>query len=171
VRLNVSAPGTPYQPFAQGGFGTPDGKCEFKPQDLNYVPPVESRLGDEELRTRFPLEMVSSKNDNSMNSTFGNRDETDYETSRLWMHTADAATRSIADGDLVRVFNERGSVMLQAYVNGGVRPGVVRGPSVRWPKRSPNKMGINVLAQPKLTDIGGGPTFYSCLVQVERCGD
>jgi anaerobic selenocysteine-containing dehydrogenase len=171
VRLNVSLPGTPYQPFAQGGFGTADGKCEFKPDQLDYVPPVESRFGDEDLRARFPLEMVSSKNDNSMNSTFGNREETDHETSRLWINTEDAAPRLIADGDLVRVFNERGSVMLQAYVNGGVRQGVVRGPSVRWPKRSANKMGINVLASPKLTDIGGGATFYSCLVQVERCGD
>jgi len=171
VRLNVSAPGTPFQPFENGGFGTPDGKCEFKAADLEYVPPVESRLGDEGLRSRFPLEMVSSKNDNSMNSTFGNRADTDYETSRLWMHTEDAALRSIADGDLVRVFNDRGSVMLQAYVNGGVRPGVVRAPSVRWPKRSVNKAGINVLSSPKLTDIGGGGTFYSCLVQVERCGD
>ena len=23
----------------------------------------------------------------------------------------------------------------------------------------------------RLTDIGGGPTFYSCLVDVEKCGD
>jgi anaerobic selenocysteine-containing dehydrogenase len=171
VRLNVSAPGVPFQPFAAGGYGTSDGKCEFRPEQLAYTPPVESRLGDDGLRTRFPLEMVSSKNDNSMNSTFGHRDEADYETSRLWMHTEDAASRKIADGDLVRVFNDRASVMLQAYVNGGVRPGVVRAPSVRWPKRSPNKVGINALVSQRLTDIGGGPTFYSCLVQVERCGD
>ena len=59
VRLNV-APGTePYLPFAQGGFGTPSGKCEFGAEMLDYQPPVESRLGARELRMRFPLELIS----------------------------------------------------------------------------------------------------------------
>lgn len=168
VRLDL---GDPFLPFREGGFGTSDGKCEFRPETLHYAPPVESRHGDAGLRAKYPLEMVSSKNDNSMNSTFGHRDETDEETALLWMHTADAAPRQIADGDLVRVFNDRGSVMLQASVNGSVAEGVVRAPSVRWPKRSPNGTGINALTSPRLTDLGGSPTFFSCLVQVERCGD
>ncbi len=33
VRLNVSEPGQPFQPFADGGFGTPDGKCHFHAED------------------------------------------------------------------------------------------------------------------------------------------
>lgn len=171
VRLNVSEPGTPFQPFANGGFGTPDGKVRFQPEALNYTPPIESRHGDQALRTSFPLELVSSKNDNSMNSTFGNRDDTHEETSALWMHTDDAAPRGITHGDQVRVFNNRGSVLLKASVNGAVHKGVVRCPSVSWPKRNGNRHGINVLSSERLTDIGGGPTFYSCLVQVERCGD
>ena len=72
VRLNVSA-GTPFLPFAEGGFGTPSGKCEFGASCSDYTPPVESRLGDAELQKRYPLEMISSKNDDSMNSTFGIR--------------------------------------------------------------------------------------------------
>lgn len=171
VRLNVSAPEERFRPFAKGGFPTPDGKCEFRTGGLHYTPPVESRLGDEKLREAYPLEMVCSKNDNSMNSTFGHRAETDEDTSKLWMHTGDAAVRGIETGDQVRVFNARGSVLLKASVNGAVRPGVVRAPSVRWPKHSPNRAGINTLTSPRLTDIGGGPTFYSCLVQVEKCGD
>lgn len=171
VRLNVSAPGTPYLPFAEGGYGTSDGKCHFDTAHLAYQPPVESRLGDAALRARFPLELLSTKNDNSMNSTFGHRDAVHAETARLWMHTADAAARGITDGDSVRVFNERGTVLLQASVNGAVRPGVVRAPSVAWPRRMPNGQGINVLASQRLTDIGGGPTFWSCLVEVAKCGD
>lgn len=171
VRLNVSEAGAAFLPFAEGGFPTADGRCEFRPQELDYTPPVESRLGDPELRKRYPLELVSSKNDDSMNSTFGYRDDTDRQTATLWMHQSDAAARNISNGDAVRVFNDRGSVILQASVNGKVRPGVVRAPSLRWPKRSPNGAGINVLTADRLTDLGGGPVFYSCLVEVERCGD
>jgi hypothetical protein len=45
---------------------------------------------------------------------------------------------------------------------------VVCAPSVRWGKRSPGKRNVNALASERLTDAGGGPTFYSCLVQVEK---
>jgi anaerobic selenocysteine-containing dehydrogenase len=171
VRLNVAPPGEPFQPFARGGYGTPSGRCELRGEGLDYTPPVESRLGDGALRQRYPLEMVSSKNDNSMNSTFGHRDAVDEETSLVWIHDVDAQARGIRDGDAVRVFNGRGACIGKARVNGGVRQGVVRMPAVRWAKRSPNRQNANALISERLTDFGGGPCFYSCLVQVERCGD
>ena len=171
VRLNVSPEGQPFLPFAQGGFGTPSGKCEFGAEHLHYRPPLESRLGDEALRSKYPLELISSKNDDSMNSTFGNRPGVDQETSILHLHPVDADSRSIRAGDRVRVFNDRGSVLLQANIDGVVQPGVVRSPSTRWLKRSADRQNINALTSDRLTDLGGGPTFYSCLVQVERCGD
>jgi len=71
----------------------------------------------------------------------------------------------------VRVFNDRGSVLLHAEIDGVVRPGVARSPSTRWLKKSSDRRNINALTSDRLTDIGGGPTFYNCLVQVERCGD
>ena len=72
IRLNVAHESEPFLPFAKGGFGTASGKCEFGAESLEYVPPIESRLGaDAELKRNFPLEMICSKNDNSMNSTFG----------------------------------------------------------------------------------------------------
>jgi anaerobic selenocysteine-containing dehydrogenase len=171
VRLRVSEEGEPYLPFANGGFGTPSGKCELGAESLDYQPPVESRLGDGALRTRYPLELISSKNDDSMNSTFGFRGDVDAQTSVLAISGEDAAPRGIEDGDDVRVFNDRGSLRLRAKVNGGVRAGVVRAPSVRWSKRAGDGHNANVLTSDRLTDIGGGPVFYSCLVQVERCGD
>ncbi len=171
IRLNVSAPGTPFLPFAQGGFGTPSGKCEFDAAALAYTPPVESRLGDPALHVRYPLEMVSSKNDDSMNSTFGNRAHVDEATSLLHMHGEDASARGIQSGERVRVFNDRGSLLLRADVDGVVPPGVVRVPSVRWNKKAEDGANANALTSDRLTDMGGGPAFYSCLVQVERCGD
>ncbi len=168
VRLRLPEP---FQPFAEGGFGTPDGKCHFRADELHYQPPVESRHGDRELRRKYPLELISPKNDDSMNSTFGHRDAVDRQTAVLHLSAQDAAARGIRDADRVVVFNDRGSVVLAAQVDGRVQPGVVCAPSVRWGKRAPGRRGINALTSSRLTDKGGGPTFYSCLVEVERAGD
>ncbi|MCU1234011.1 MAG: molybdopterin oxidoreductase, partial [Candidatus Solibacter sp.] len=171
VRLNISAEGEPFLPFAEGNFGTPDGRCHFDAATLDYTPPVESRHGDAELNSKYPLELISPKNDDSMNSTFGHRDSVDRQTATVYLAAADAEARGIRDADPVRVFNGRGSCLLTAGVNGRVRPGVVAVPSVRWAKSSPNGSGINALTSERLTDFGGGATFYSCLVQVEKIGD
>lgn len=168
VRLNLPEP---FLPFAEGGFGTASGKLEFGAETLEFVPPVESRAGSAELRRRYPLEMVSSKNDDSMNSTFGHRDAVDRETAVVHIHRDDAAARGIHNGDRVRAFNDRGSIVLTAEVDGVVAPGVVRIPSSRWIRRAPDGRNANALTQDRLTDMGGGPTFYSCLIEVERCGD
>ena len=106
-----------------------------------------------------------------MNSTFGNRPQVDAATGLLHLHGADALARGIHTGDRVRVFNDRGSLMLRADVDGVVPPGIVRAPSVRWNKKAEDRANANALTSDRLTDIGGGPAFYSCLVEVERCGD
>lgn len=168
IRLKI---GDPFLPFANGGFGTPSGKCEFHAETLGYEPPVESRLGDASLSSRFPLEMISPKNDDSMNSTFGYRPDNDAQTATLKLHPADAGPRAIATGDAVRVFNDRGQCMLRAEVSGTIARGVVAVPSTRWPKLAADGNTVNMLTSQRLTDKGGGPTFYSCLVQVERMGD
>src|SRR5579883_2613728 len=171
VRLRVSPEGEPFLPFAAGGYATPSGKCEFGAETLEYRPPTESRFGSEELHSKFPLEMVSAKSHDSMNSTFGNTLSAQRETSVLQMNRADAVKRGIGTGDRVRVFNARGSCLLTAEVDGAVDPGVVSAPSVRWGKLAPQTGHVNMLTSDRLTDIGGGPTFYSCLVEVEKCGD
>jgi len=165
VRLRLPEP---FLPFANGGFGSADGKCHFRAETLDYQPPVESRHGDSDLRRQFPLEMITPKGDDGMNSTFGNRDDADRATATLHLAAADAVPRGIRDGEAVRVFNGRGSCLLVARVDDSVRSGVVSAPAVRWAKRSPGGRSSNVLVSERLTDMGGGPTFYSCLVQVEK---
>jgi anaerobic selenocysteine-containing dehydrogenase len=167
VRLRIPEP---FLPFAEG-LGTRDGKCHFHAETLDYTPPVESRHGSAKLRTQYPLELISPKNDDSMNSTFGHRDAVDLQTATLEMHPADAGRRGIANSDMVRAFNDRGSCVLKALVDGAVPQGVVSAPSVRWGKRAPDQRNVNALTSEVLTDAGGGPTFYSCLVEVERIGD
>jgi len=169
VRLRVAPDGEPFLPFAQGGFGAPSGRCDMRIPD--YQPPVESRFGSADLASRYPLELISPKNDDSMNSTFGNRPDTDRQTAALAINTADAAARGIVNGDAVRLFNDRGACLLVARVNGEVARGVVAAPSTRLIRRSPGGRNVNALTSERLTDIGGGPTFYSCLVEVEKSGD
>ena len=171
VRLNVSPAGEPFLPFAEGNFGTPDGKCHFDAETIAYEPPVESRLGDAALRKHYPLELVSPKNHDNMNSTFGEREDTDRETSVATIHPEDARARRILPGDPIRVFNGRGSCLLRAAVADRVKQGVVSVPSTRWTRRSPDRRSINALTSQRLTDMGAGPSFYSCLVEVEKIGD
>jgi anaerobic selenocysteine-containing dehydrogenase len=171
VRLNVAEDGAPFLPFAEGHFGTPDGKCHFNADTLDYLPPIESRHGDAALNAKYPLELISPKNDDSMNSTFGHRKTVDMQTATLHLSAKDAEARGIRNADQVRVFNDRGTVLLMASVDQRVRSGVVCAPAVRWGKRAADKRNVNALTSDRITDFGGGPTFYSCLVQVERSGD
>jgi anaerobic selenocysteine-containing dehydrogenase len=168
VRLRVP---DPFRPFAEGGFGTPSGKCDFRAETLGFEPPVESRAGDRKLAARYPLELISPKNDDSMNSTFGYRPDTDAHTAVLTIHPDEAKPRGIATGDAVLIFNDRGKCVLRAHVLPTVARGVVCAPAVRWPKLAPGGNSVNMLTSQRLTDKGGGPTFYSCLVEVQKAGD
>jgi len=168
VRLNVSAPDQPFLPFAEGSFRTASEKFEFGAEALGYTPPVESRGGDQQLRQQFPFELISGKNAKSVNSTFGHRDDVTADTSQLLINPADALALGVSDGSSVRVENDRGACSFTAKISGDVRQGVVAARSMRWNKKAVGRVGVNQVTSQRLTDIGGGPTFYSCLVRVVR---
>ena len=164
-----------FAPFAQGGFPTPSGKCEFysallEKQGIDplpfYNPPAEINKGESE----YPLAFISPPARHFLNSTFANVARfREFESEpHLDIHPGDAAARGIADGDLVRVFNDRGSYRLRARVNGKPRQGVVVAPSVWWKKYAPDGRNANNLTSQRTADLGGGATFYDCRVQVER---
>ena len=67
---------------------------------------------------------------------------------------------------MVRVFNDRGSTLSRARINGRARPGVVNGLGVWWRKLGADGSNVNQLTSQALTDLGAGPTFYDCLVEV-----
>ena len=182
VRLNLSGQGSaasgqsePFLPFAHGDFRTSSGKAELyseamKVQGLDpvaeFTPPAESRHGGQ--GAAFPLELLARKADNFLNSTFSNLPSIREmeETNLLEIHSADARTRGIADGEMVRVYNHRGEIFLQARVDGAVQPGVVAA-RLNWAKLGPGLRNINVLTSEKLSDLGNSATFYSVLVEVE----
>jgi len=165
----------PFLPFAQGNFRTPSGKAELYSEAMkalrldpvaDFKPPSESRHGTE--RATFPLELLARKADNFLNSTFTNQPSVQQmeEVDLLEMHSSDARSRGIADGETVRVFNPRGEIFLKARVDGAVQPGVVSA-RLNWAKLSPGLRNINVLTSEKLSDLGNSATFYSVLVDVE----
>jgi anaerobic selenocysteine-containing dehydrogenase len=169
---------TPFQPYTSGRVPTPSGKVEFYSESLlaqgldplpDFKPPAESRFG--ELAKRFPLEFLSRKADNYMNSTFanldGHRKMEARKNHRLEMHPVDAAARGIGDGDAVRIWNDRGELTLTALLNASLPAGVVAG-QLDWAKLSPDGGNVNALTSERLTDIGAGATFYSTLVEVAK---
>ena len=86
---------------------------------------------------------------------------------RLEMHPTDAKARGVADGDVVRVWNDRGEITLTALVEGAVPEGVVAG-RLDWAKFNEGGVNVNALTSERLTDIGAAPTFYSVLVEVAK---
>ena len=166
VRLRIADASSSFLPFIAGEFKTNSGKFEIDAASLSYAPPVESRLGGAPLHRRFPLELISSKNDDSMNSTFGHRTDVNEQTAKLSIHPDDAAQRGIVEGMPVRVYNDRGSCSFLAKLSRDIQPGVLHARTMRWNKSSVGRHGVNQLTSERLTDIGGGPTFYSCLVEV-----
>ena len=168
-----------YAPFAEGGFPTPSGKCEFYSETAvalgldplpDYIPPRENVRSNPALAQRYPLAFISPPCRNFLNSSFANLPfalKSEKEP-RLDIHPDDAGARGIANGDRVRVYNDRGSYILKAAVSDRARPGVVVAPSVWWRKLSPDGRNANDLTSQALADMGGAATFYDCLVEVER---
>lgn len=164
----------PDAPFAQGGFPTPSGKCEFfsarlAAQGLDGLPdhlPNHETAGSS---ADFPLAMISPPARNFLNSTFVNvKSLRDIEGEPLLeIHADDAAARGIRSGDIVRVFNQRGSYRCKAEVSSRARPGVVHGLGVWWRKLGLDGSNVNQLTSQQLTDLGRGPVFYDCLVDVQ----
>ena len=149
-------------------FKTPSGRGELTPVPV-FAAPTESRANA--AKGAYPLEFLPRKADNYMNSTFANLPPHQRMESRtagvLEMHGIDATARAIVTGDEVEVFNGRGRLALKAVVNGHVGAGVVSA-RLDWNKLSADGGNVNALTSETLTDIGGGPTFYSTLVEVRR---
>ena len=160
-------------PFAQGGFPTPSGKCEFYSERLKdldplpaYIPPREDRLSNPELAKKFPLVLISPPAHHFLNSTFVNLFQDKEIGPTLEIHESDAALRQIRTGSPVQIFNDRGNFLAKAVVTDRTRAGVVCAPSIWWNKLVPGGRNANSTTSEEITDIGGGATFYDNLVDV-----
>ena len=165
----------PPAPFANGGFPTPSGKCEFfsarlAAQGLDGLPDHVANHEAAGTSAHYPLAMISPPARNFLNSTFVNvQSLRDIEGEPvLEIHAQDADARGICSGDVVRVFNQRGDYLVKARVSNRARPGVVNGMGIWWRKLGLDGTNVNQLTSQKLTDLGRGPVFYDCLVEVTQ---
>jgi anaerobic selenocysteine-containing dehydrogenase len=157
-------------PFSTAAwFRTASGRGELLPVP-EFHAPVESRHNAAD--GVYPLEFLPRKADNFMNSTFANQPAHQRMEAAsegvLELHPEDAAARGIAVGDAVEIFNARGSVVLLAKPGVKVGRGVVAA-RLDWSKLH-GGVGVNRLTSERLTDLGGGATFYSTLVEVRKVG-
>jgi anaerobic selenocysteine-containing dehydrogenase len=173
VRLNVPRP---YLPYANGGFTTPSGKCEFHSERLRemgldplptFLAPYEHPENVPELAARYPLTLISSPRHQFLNTTFVNIESLRQRSEpECVIHPIDAASRGIAEGMRVVVQNDRGEFVAAARVAESVRRGVVWAPSIWWSKLALDGRNANDTTSQRETDMGHGPVFYDNLVEV-----
>lgn len=175
ARLNVPAD---FRPYADPRPNTPTGKIQLVAPELErlgldalpaYIPPAESADGDPELAARFPLMLLSPPEHPLMNSTFHNVPKLHQAAgeAKLLLHPNEAAVRGVRDGDRLRCWNDRGHFFGRAVVTDDVRPGVAVSYGVRWALLSEEGRTVNDTTSQRVTDMGGGATFYDNAVEVE----
>ena len=196
ARLNLGSPDD-FVPHRDGNFPTPSGKCEFRSSMAaggnmvlplfrqgygggqsgealdplpDYVPARESPQTNPHLASRYPLGMLSPKSHAFLNSSFGNQQRQLRHAGgqKILINPADAATRGIAAGDVVRVFNDRGSFDAAADISADTMAGVVVAPMGYWARRDGNRRTVNAVNPPAFADYGNAPTFSDTLVEVAK---
>ena len=136
------------------------------PTVVEYHPP--RAVPDPE--AAYPLRLLTLKRHYSINSSYGHLPvmEKAEPTATVEIHPDDAASRDIAAGMRVSVFNDLGRIELDAEISENVPPGTIGVPFGRW-GTDPASGGVNSLTSDELGDIASGPTFCDNLVQVARC--
>ena len=143
---------------------TPDKKVNLFPAQYEKEAPMGLYTFQPDPATeKFPLALISPSSDRTINSTLGQLPRTDV---KLQMHPDDAGARGLADGDLVRIYNELGEVHCPLEVVAGVRIGTVSLPKGLWRRSTRNGVTGTALVPDSLTDIAGGACFNDARVQV-----
>jgi len=143
---------------------TPDGKANLFPAELDTEAPLGLYAFQPDPATaKYPLALISPTSDRTINSTLGQLPRPDV---KLLMHPDDAQARGLADGDLVRIFNDLGEVHCPLQVAPAIRPGTVSMPKGLWRRSVRNSTTTTALVPDALTDIAGGACFNDARVQV-----
>ncbi len=196
MRLNVGAPDK-RAPHAEGNFKTPSGKCEFKasaaangnfivpvwrngydqmqpgtPVDPvpDYIPPTEVSGVDKDLSKRYPINLISPKPHAYLNSQYANEpvQQRRQGEQTVVMHPKDAASRKIANGDYVRVFNDRGAFEGKAELSDDVAEGLAVANLGYWPSLSRSGSAVNATTSSAHCNLGGAGCQSDNRVEIAR---
>jgi anaerobic selenocysteine-containing dehydrogenase len=171
------------RPYADGGFATASGRAELYSEALvsqghdplpAFRRPGEGVGGGAELAERYPLVLMTPKNHTRfLNTSYSHLPKHGPAEGAPFaeLDPADAAARGIAEGDTVRVWNDRGSLTLTARIGARLRPGLVAVPFGWWSAQHGELGTANSLTNDTLTDWGGGVAFGSTRVEVAPVRD
>ena len=159
-------------PYADGAFPTPSGKLELwceavRPMGLDPLPeynvPVE--FCDE---LNGDLVLISGASHHYVSSSLANvpRLMAKEGTPHIEINPADAESRGVVDGALVRVENDRGWCLLRAVVTDDVPAGVTVSPKGTWAQHAPGGRNVNWVTPDAIGDLAGQSTFHSNRVRV-----
>ena len=168
----------PWAPLAKG-FPSLSGRLEFYSERAaaagldplpTYTPPYEAVARDGEIARRYPLALIAPAGPHFLNTEFSNlpalRDKAGPQ--RILVHADDAAGRGLGDGDVARVWNDRGEYLARVEISDRVPPGIVGGTKGHWPKLNPGGTSIAATVMEKDADMGRGAVFHDNRVEVER---
>lgn len=165
-------------------FPTPSGKIEIfsprlwnmnRPREIPAVPKyIPAWEGPEDpLRGKYPLQCIGHHYKRRVHSSFDNTDwMEEVGRQEVWMSPPDARRRTIQNGDKVKVFNDRGSMVLPVKVTPRIMPGVVSVPQGAW--WTPDENGvdqrgcINVLTKYQPTPLAFGNPQHTNLVEIVK---
>ncbi len=158
------------------------GKVEFFSESLaalghdplpDFVPPRESVAGDPALAARFPLALLTPKHHTRfLNSSYSHLPKHGPVEGGPFVELDpfDAEARSISEGELVDIWNDRARLRLPARITDRLRPGVVAVPFGWWSEDHGGQGTANSLTNDTLTDWGGGVAYSDTLVQIAAAG-
>lgn len=171
------------------GFGHADGRFRFRPDWQNGKSPNKppANLGNlgpvaalpefpdqvdliEVADAAHPFRLATSPARNFLNSTFSETPTSREKEGRpeVMVNPADAARLAIADGDVVRLGNMRGTLRIHARVTDAVKPGVLVAEGL-WPNKAHlDGEGINVLTGGDAVAPHGGAAFHDNKVWLEK---
>jgi len=167
----VRVPPEPVVQFAGLKFPTPSGRIEIASaraaadgHPLVPLPLADPRPAGGRLR------LLSPSSPWRLNDSFANVEEISRRAGRatIALHPADAAERSLAEGDEALVFNETGRLSLAVTVSDALPRGVALSHKGRWPKQEPGHANVNALNPGRKTDMGESTCVHGIEVTVTR---
>ncbi len=186
VHLNTDP--MPYVPFFNKQFPTKSGKIEFYVEMLlpfgqelcEHQEPIEASPTNP-LYKKYPLVFLSTHTKFRTHSQFVTlpwlNEINNGGQGFLEINPTDATPRGIGDGDVVRIFNDRGQLKVRARLTESMKPGVVNCYQGGWDtirvkhyiEGHPNNLTHQIAnpAQALIPNFPSNAAYYDCLVQVE----